>query len=186
MKDWAFLGFMLLLPLQWLVLHGSAETLPEPWIALLAGGAIFGSAFLLSWAAELAIGTLLSSKVNQWTLLVGMIPAAFSLSAGHASGMPLDERQIGEILLTATQSLFAVAVIANLEFSLMEAVVLLALFVPQPFFTSAESRYAYACLYGLAFLVTLWRQGGSRNAFMRLLAGQHRMPGLNAASREAR
>src|SRR5262245_63792680 len=42
------------LVLQWLVLHWSGPPLPPPLEALLSGAAIFGAAFLLSWAAELA------------------------------------------------------------------------------------------------------------------------------------
>jgi cation:H+ antiporter len=42
------------LVLQWLVLRWSGPQLPPPLEALLSGAAIFGAAFLLSWAAELA------------------------------------------------------------------------------------------------------------------------------------
>ena len=35
---------------------------------------------------------LISSKVNQWTLLVATLPAVFSISAGSLDGMPLDSR----------------------------------------------------------------------------------------------
>ncbi len=147
------------------------------WVAPLVSEApelIVALLFVARGNAAAGMGTLLSSKVNQWTLLVGMIPAAYSLSAGHIGGMPLDERQIEEVLLTAAQSLFAVAVIANLEFRLGEAVLLLALFMPQPFFTSPSSRYAYALLYVVGFFVILGRSS-VRGAFVQILAGRHQV-----------
>src|SRR5918912_169677 len=81
--------------------------------------------------APAAIGLLLSAKVNQWTLLVGSLALAYSLGAGHPAPLPLDERQVGEVLLTAAQSFFGLAVLANRVFSLREAVLLAALFAGQ-------------------------------------------------------
>ena len=37
-----------------------------------------------------SLGTLISSKVNQWTLLVGGLPLIFALRAGTLDGLPLD------------------------------------------------------------------------------------------------
>jgi hypothetical protein len=51
-----------------------------------------------------AMGTLLSSKANQWTLLVGTLPLACLLGGGGAGGLELDARQTGEFLLTAAQA----------------------------------------------------------------------------------
>jgi cation:H+ antiporter len=94
-----------------------------------------------------SMGTLVSSKVNQWTLLIGMLPLAYNLSAGHLGPMHLDARQIEEIFLTAAQSFFAVAVLANLSFSLIEAGVMFVLFASQLFFTDPVSRHLYAIAY---------------------------------------
>jgi cation:H+ antiporter len=35
--------------------------------------------------------------VNEWTLLIGMLPLVYSLGLGHAASLPLDERQRGEV-----------------------------------------------------------------------------------------
>jgi cation:H+ antiporter len=78
-----------------------------------------------------ALGTLLSSKVNQWTLLVGTLPLVFSIASGTLSGLPVDSLQSKELLLTAAQSLFAVALLANLDLSIYEALGLLSLFAAQ-------------------------------------------------------
>lgn len=54
MTNWLWLSSSILLCLQWIILH-LAGVHPSPeWKALSAGFAIFGAAFLLSWAAELA------------------------------------------------------------------------------------------------------------------------------------
>jgi len=50
------------------------------------------------------LGTLLSSKVNQWTLLVGSLPLAFLVGGGPAAGIALDARQTEEFILTSAQT----------------------------------------------------------------------------------
>lgn len=92
--------------------------------------------------------TLLSSKINQWTLLVGMLPLAFIISLGAVSPMHLDCRQRDEILLTSAQSLFAVFILSNLRFSMIEAILLFILFFTQLMvFTSSTARFIYSFVY---------------------------------------
>ena len=43
--------------------------------------------------ASVAIMNIASSNINQWTLLVAMLPIVYSMSRGGASGLVLDERQ---------------------------------------------------------------------------------------------
>ncbi|MGH3977774.1 MAG: sodium/calcium exchanger protein [Pseudonocardiaceae bacterium] len=90
-------------------------------------------ACLYAWrlAASNSLGTLLSSKVNQWTLLVGTIPVVFALSATTTDGLPIDTNQRLELLLTAAQSLFAVAILVNLSLTITGALALLSLFSVQ-------------------------------------------------------
>lgn len=154
---------------------GIEEFILVQWLAPLVSEApelIVAILFVLRGNAAAGMGTLLSSKVNQWTLLVGMIPGAYALSAGHLVPMPLDGRQVEEILLTAAQSLFGIAVIANLRFTVLEAAILLGLFLPQPFFTSPVSRYVYAFVYIAAFGVAAAVSGSTRQALLRLLLGR--------------
>ena len=130
---------------------GVEEFVLVQWIAPLASEApefIVAIIFALRGNAGSSLGTLISSKVNQWTLLVGMLPAAFGLSRLFAHGsiapLPLDARQAEEILLTSAQSLFAVAILANLAFSTGEAWLLLALFVTQLCLPDPTVRWWYA------------------------------------------
>jgi cation:H+ antiporter len=79
-----------------------------------------------------ALGSLLSSKLNQWTLLVGMIPGVFALSSRQLGfPLPMDSFQMHEILLTAAQSLLGVAILASLRLSWRGAILLFVLFLGQ-------------------------------------------------------
>src|SRR3990167_2810700 len=129
---------------------GIEEFILVQWLAPLASESPeFIVALIFAWRANAAssLGTLISSKVNQWTLLVGMLPLVYNLSAGHIGPMVMDARQSEEIFLTAAQSLFAIVIIANLRFSITEALLLFVLFVTQLFFTSTEARNIYAFMY---------------------------------------
>jgi cation:H+ antiporter len=81
--------------------------------------------------AQAGMGAMVSSKINQWTLLIGTMAIAYGASAGSPVAIPLNDRQQGEIMLTAAQSLFAVAVLSNLRLSLGEAAALFVLFTTQ-------------------------------------------------------
>ena len=77
---------------------------------------------------------MISAKVSQWTLLVATLPAAFSISSGSLTSMPLDSRQATELFLTSAQSIFAVAILINFRISYKEAGLLFLLFTTQLFF----------------------------------------------------
>ena len=145
---------------------GISEFLLIQWVAPLASEApevLIAS--LLAWRGRAAVGmgALISSKVNQWTLLIGTLPIAFSLSAGEfhlTGGLPLDDRQREEIFLTAAQSAFAIAVFANLKMGKAEALLLFVLFATQLFITNEQVRIWYAAAYTalcVVLLVLNWR-----------------------------
>ena len=104
------------------------------WVAPLASEApelIVAGLFAWRLNTSAGLGTLLSSKVNQWTLLVGSLPIVYAISAGHLTGLPLDSLQREELFLTAAQSVFAIAVLANRSMSVREAWMLFGLFIGQ-------------------------------------------------------
>ncbi len=110
---------------------GVSEFLLVQWIAPLASEAPeLLVAGLYAWRLNTSagLGTLVSSKVNQWTLLVGTLPIVFAIAAGGFHGLPLDAVQREELFLTAAQSFFAVAVLSSLTMTLREAVFLFSLF----------------------------------------------------------
>ncbi len=113
---------------------GIDEFLLVQWLAPLASEAPeFLIAGLLAFRGKgsAGLGLLLSGEVNQWMLLVGSLPLAYSISSGHLATLPLDPRQVGEVLLTASMSMFGVAVLASLSLALMEATLLAVLFMAQ-------------------------------------------------------
>jgi len=148
-QQWLIMGILTLVAVAVIVM--AAEPFAE---ALLAAGRDLGvNPFLLvQWVAPFAsevpevvlvvlfvlnnrptaaLGALVSDKINQWTLLVGMIPVVYALGAGRLTSFPLDARQHEEFFLTAAQSLFAVALLLRLRLSLTSAAVLLGLFSVQ-------------------------------------------------------
>ncbi len=113
---------------------GISEFLLVQWLAPLASEAPeLLVAGLYAWRlnTNAGLGTLVSSKVNQWTLLVGTLPIVFAIASGGTHGLPIVARQREELLLTAAQSVFAVAVLSSLSISVKEALALFSLFWAQ-------------------------------------------------------
>src|SRR5438876_3624943 len=93
---------------------------------------------VLYWAARsnrgcLAMGNLISSKLNQWTLLVGTIPIVYDAALARFQSIALTQLQISELFLTAWQSTYGVVCLLDLQLSAREALSLLALFLVQFF-----------------------------------------------------
>jgi cation:H+ antiporter len=113
---------------------GISTFLLVQWVAPLASEApelLVAGLFAWRLNTNAGLGTLVSSKVNQWTLLVGTLPVVFAISAGAFGGLPIDAVQREELFLTAAQSVFAVAILANRAISVREAFALLGLFLSQ-------------------------------------------------------
>ncbi len=120
---------------------GVSEFLAVQWIAPIASEApefIVACTWAFRGSAGSALKALISSKVNQWTLLVGTLPLVYSISSGHIRAFQLDTLQDHELWLTAAQSLFAVAVLVNLRFGRVEAWLLFLLFTFQLVFSSTH------------------------------------------------
>ncbi|MEK7477269.1 MAG: sodium:proton exchanger [Candidatus Coatesbacteria bacterium] len=145
------------------------EFLLVQWLAPLASEAPeFIVAIIL--AARLrgghAIGILLSSKVNQWTLLIGSLPLAYVAGGGPASGLELDARQVEEVFLTASQTVLGFAVLAHLHFGFGEALALLVLFLVQFALPGTEGRVVLSWVYLALAVVLLWRHRRSLPAIV--------------------
>jgi cation:H+ antiporter len=151
--------------------YGIEEFLLVQWLAPLASESpefIVAILFALKANPGASLGTLLSSKVNQWTLLIGMLPLVYMLSAGEMKPMEMDDRQGDEIFLTAGQSLFAVAVLANMSFSLKEAALLFGLFAAQLFVPDPRFRTLFSFLYIALTVGYFLLQRGNRQSFLAL------------------
>jgi cation:H+ antiporter len=138
------------------------------WVAPLASEApelLVAGLFAWRLNTNAGLGALVSSKVNQWTLLVGTLPLVFSISAGALSGLPIDALQREELFLTAAQSIFAVAVLTNRSISVREALALLGLFVTQfvlggvlPDGLRAVERIGIGILYLVLAAIVMFQQ----------------------------
>ena len=81
--------------------------------------------------AATAIMNIASSNINQWTLLMAMLPVVFSMSRGDLSAIPLDAEQNSELLLTIGQSCAGMIFLLNMKFEWWEALAIFSLFVAQ-------------------------------------------------------
>jgi cation:H+ antiporter len=128
------------------------EFLLVQWLAPIASEAPeFVVALVFAWRGQagMALGSLLSAKLNQWTLLVGMIPGVFALSHGTLQHpLPMGNVQMSELLLTAAQSLLGVVLLASLRLSPGGAILLFGLFIGQ-FVLPVFSRWFPGLTFGL-------------------------------------
>lgn len=131
------------------------------WLAPIASEApefIIAITWAMRGSAQSAMRALISSKVNQWTLLIGTIPLVFAISGGAVVPFHLDTLQNHELILTAAQSIFAVAVLVNLHLSRSDGFLLLGLFLIQ--LIISEIHLYVAIVYGLlaiGYHIVHWR-----------------------------
>jgi len=98
--------------------------------------------FAMRGAGSLALGSLLSAKLNQWTLLVGMIPLVYAISSKQIGiPIPMDSFQMHDILLTAAQSLLAIFILARLNVNIWHGILLFVLFISQMFASILDTNY---------------------------------------------
>ena len=103
--------------------------------------------------APMALMNLVSSNINQWTVLAAMIPLVYSLSTGHFASIPFDVMHENEILLTILQSLLGMVVLLNMQFSALEALVIFVLWFVQ--FVFPHWREEILPVYGVFILLGL-------------------------------
>jgi cation:H+ antiporter len=150
---------------------GIDEYLLVQWLAPLASEApefTVAAILALRGRALAAMAMLISSKVNQWTLLIGTLPLAYSISGTTLSPLVMNSRQVEEVFLTAAQSAFAITVFVSMSISFREAALLAGLFSTQllsPLVFSDDIdiwvRYGYGATYLLLAVVTLFQDRGT-------------------------
>jgi cation:H+ antiporter len=115
--------------------------------------------------ASTAIMNIASSNINQWTLLVAMLPVVFSLSRGGISSFSLDDQQRLELLLTIGQSFLGMIFLFNMSIAWWEALAMFLLFAAQfvlPAFFGDQMRTWIAAGFfiwtGVAALLMIMRR----------------------------
>jgi cation:H+ antiporter len=81
--------------------------------------------------ASTALMNMISSNINQWTLLTAMLPIVYSMSRGAVSSIPLDGEQEVELLLTLAQALLGAMFLLEMRFQWWEAAGLFVLWLVQ-------------------------------------------------------
>ncbi|MGA7992792.1 MAG: hypothetical protein WCC53_15265 [Thermoanaerobaculia bacterium] len=141
-RGWAIAGIFVLGGLLLLV---SAHAFVESMLALAIAAGVAPFVFVqwvapflsefpeklsaFNWArqitkAPMAVMNLVSSTINQWSILSALIPVIYSLSRGSPSAIVFDEHQRLEILLTLLQSFLGWLLLVNLDLRALEAGVL--------------------------------------------------------------
>lgn len=118
------------------------------------------SAFL--WArrvthAPMALMNMVSSNINQWTVLAAMIPLVYGYSHYHHTGtwaaFHFDAEQRLEIILTLLQTSLGIVVLANMEFDWFDASALFVLWLVQ--FLAPHLREEVSIAYALWIVILL-------------------------------
>ncbi|HXH90812.1 MAG TPA: hypothetical protein VNN25_04460 [Thermoanaerobaculia bacterium] len=81
--------------------------------------------------ANIALMNMVSSNINQWSILSAMIPIIFVFSAGELRPLTFDVHQRAEILLTILQSFIGFLLLMNLQLKMHEALILFVLWLAQ-------------------------------------------------------
>ncbi|MEB2362270.1 MAG: hypothetical protein OZ929_13115 [Bryobacterales bacterium] len=89
--------------------------------------------------ASMALMNMVSSNINQWTLLAAMLPIVFSISRGEPSSIPFDGRQELEIVMTLGQQLLGMVFLLNMQLLWWEAGALFFLWGIQFAFSPVET-----------------------------------------------
>ena len=126
----------------------------------------------LYWArrsdrAPMALMNMVSSNINQWTLLAAMLPIVYSISMGAVTPITFDAEQEMELWLTLGQAAVALVFLLNMELDWWEAAALAVLFAI-PFFSSAAEPVITWIYFAWAGLEVV-----------RMLIGRHKAPALS-------
>ena len=97
----------------------------------------------------MALMNMVSSNINQWTLLVAMLPIVYSISVGSATPIVFDSKQQMELWLTFGQAVLALVFLINMELAWWEATALGVLFAI-PFFNAATEPVITWIYFGWA------------------------------------
>ncbi len=81
--------------------------------------------------ANVALMNMVSSNINQWSILSAMIPVLFVISAGHVQPLVFDQFQRHEILLTILQSFLGFLLLLNMQLKFHEALILFVFWLVQ-------------------------------------------------------
>ncbi len=127
--------------------------------------------------ASMALMNMVSSNINQWTLLAAMLPIVYSISRKAPSSIPLDSQQQLELLMTIAQSLIGMIFLVNMELEWWEATALFALwgiqfaFSPVPAGAGVIGYIAKHIHWWVTMAYLVWAAA----AFVRIAMGKRKL-----------
>lgn len=116
--------------------------------------------------APMALANFVSSSINQWTILVAIIPFIYSFGMGRVSYVAFDDHQKLEILLTIIQSYLGFVFLVSMDFDFFEAVGLFVLWLAQFIMPGIREEiiWVYAA-WALIETIRMIKNYKQRNAF---------------------
>ena len=129
---------------------GLDDYLLVQWLAPIASESpefVLAAFFAMRGRPGVGLAVLLSSKVNQWTILTASLPIGYIVGGGQGAGLLLDARQVEEFVLTSAQTLMGVGLLLGLRLGFRGAAALFALFIANFMFPQAEARWVIAGAY---------------------------------------
>jgi len=78
--------------------------------------------------APMALMNMVSSNINQWTLLTAMLPIVFSIGIGGATPILFDQEQRVELLMTLGQALVGMMFLMSMRLTWYEAAIMFVFF----------------------------------------------------------
>jgi cation:H+ antiporter len=110
--------------------------------------------------ANVALMNMVSSNINQWSILSGLIPVIFVISSGKIQPLHFDQLQRHEIILTILQSFLGFLLLLNLQLHFHEALVLFVFWLVQFVMPSwrEEMIWVYAAWCGIELVRMLLRR----------------------------
>lgn len=97
-------------------------------------------------SANVALMNMVSSNINQWSILTAMIPVLFVISAGEIRPLVFDDFQKHEIILTILQSFLGFLLLLNLRLVMWEAGILFVFWAVQFFVPSIRVEMIFVYL----------------------------------------
>jgi cation:H+ antiporter len=106
--------------------------------------------------APMALMNMVSSNINQWTLLTAMLPIVYSVSRGTPSAIPFDGQQEVELLMTLGQSLLSALFLLDMRLRWWEAAGLFGLWLVQFVCSPMEAGAGVVVRHGVTVAYFAW------------------------------
>ncbi len=140
------------------------------------------------WASQVKLAPMglinfISSKVNQWTLLIAMVPIVYSISMGAVSSIPLDDFHKLQIFLSMVMTFYGCTCLAKFKFNMIDAFVMFTIWLVQFLIPSTLILTTWAfIIMSMVNLVMYRRSNKLMQSFVRTVESIYRKKRLRPVS----